>query len=207
MTLLLPLPAHARAYATPGLPQDPVLSPAGYTYCYKCIRRRIQTKGTCPITGRSLSEEQLEPNELAIALIDQIEVFPAKRVGKHWVPLTDKTKKKITFGLRRLYKNTYLKSSRRKREGEDEDAKDPAENYDIYELFTYLIVVSLLVYGVLRTEFLGNQLRMARVPLTILLSVPGILLLVYIVLEAVYTNVGAEYESDGEEEGEEEGER
>ena len=63
------------------------------------------------------------------------------------------------------------------------------------------------VYGVLRTEFLGNQLRMARVPLTILLSVPGILLLVYIVLEAVYTNVGAEYESDGEEEGEEEGER
>lgn len=144
MTLLLPLPAHARAYTTPGLPQDPVLSPAGYTYCYKCIRRRIQTKGTCPITGRSLSEEQLEPNELAIALIDQIEVFPAKRVGKHWVPLTDKTKKKITFGLRRLYKNTYLKSSRRKREGEDEDAKDPAENYDIYELFTYLIVVSLL---------------------------------------------------------------
>jgi len=140
-----PLPGNLKCILCGKLFEDPVLSPAGYTYCYKCIRRRIQTKGTCPISGRSLSEEQLEPNELAIALIDQIEVFPAKRVGKHWVPLTDKTKKKITFGLRRLYKNMYLKSSRRKREGEDEDAKDPVENYDIYELFTYLIVVSLLV--------------------------------------------------------------
>ncbi len=54
--------------------QEPVLTPAGYTYCYKCIRRRIKDTGTCPISGRALVEEQLEPNELAITLIDQIEV-------------------------------------------------------------------------------------------------------------------------------------
>ena len=97
------------------------MTPSGYTYCYKCIRRRIQSAGTCPISGRNLSEEQLEPNELAIALIDQIEVYPAKRVGKHWVPITDKTKKKITFGLRRLYKNTYLKTSKRKDKKKEEE--------------------------------------------------------------------------------------
>jgi len=144
---------------------------------------------------------------LAITLIDQIEVFPAKRLGKHWVPITDKTKKKITFGLRRLYKNTYLKSSaRRRREKEDETTKDAsvADQYDIYELFTYLIIVSLVVYGVLQTEFLGGQLRKARVPLTIMLSVPGILLVLYVIIEAVYASVNYEDDFSSEEEEEEE---
>ncbi|QDZ19628.1 hypothetical protein HOP50_03g21460 [Chloropicon primus] len=198
-----PLPSDLKCILCGKLFEDPVLSPSGYTYCYKCIRRRIKRTGTCPITGRSLTEEQLEPNELAIALIDQIELYPAKRLGKHWVPITDKTKKTITFGLRRLYKNTYLKATKEKDgEGDEEGFRDPAENYDIYELFTYLIIVSLLIYGVLRTEFLGNQLRQARVPLMILLSVPGVLLVLYVIIEQVYSAVGTEDYSDSEEEGE-----
>lgn len=123
------------------------------------------------------------------------------------MPITDKTKKKITFGLRRLYKNTYLKSSaRRRREKEDETTKDAsvADQYDIYELFTYLIIVSLVVYGVLHTEFLGGQLRKARVPLTIMLSVPGILLVLYVIIEAVYASVNYEDDFSSEEEEEEE---
>ncbi len=72
--------------------------------------------------------------------------YPAKRVGKHWVPLTDKTKKKITFGLRRLYKNTYLKISKRKGKQEEDPGAKPvdSDDYDIYELFT--CVFSTLIF-------------------------------------------------------------
>ena len=73
-----------------------------------------------------------------------------------------------------------------------------------YELFTYLIIVSLVVYGVLQTEFLGGQLRKARVPLTIMLSVPGILLVLYVIIEAVYASVNYEDDFSSEEEEEKE---
>ena len=145
---------------------------------------------------------------MAITLIDQIEVYPAKRVGKHWVPITDRTKKKITFGLRRLYKNTYLKVSKKKKKKEEEEENagsksiDSVDNYDLYELFTFLVILSLLVYGILQTEFFGGQLRKARVPLTILLAIPGLLLLAYMVIEAFYKSVNYEEFSDSEGEDE-----
>ncbi len=69
-----------------------------------------------------------------------------------------------------------------------------------------MFVVSLLIYGLLQTEFLGGQLRQARAPLTILLSVPGVLIFAYIIIEQVYNSLSSQDEfSDSEGEEEEEG--
>ena len=177
-----------------------MLTPAGYTYCYRCIRKRIQDTGTCPISGRPLREAQLEVNELAVSMIEQIEVYPAKRSGRHWVPVTDRTKRTVTFGLRRLYKNSYFRLAKRRRGsgvgGRNAAGRLTRANYDVYELVTYLVIVSLVLYGILRTEFLGYQLRQARVPLLVLLSVPISLLIVYTLIEMVINGFASDDDDD-----------
>mmetsp|Transcript_9387 Transcript_9387/g.24102 ORF Transcript_9387/g.24102 Transcript_9387/m.24102 type:complete len:214 (-) Transcript_9387:160-801(-) len=193
--------------------QDPVLSPSGYTYCYPCISGRIRAGGgtcPCPMSGQLLHEGSLEANALAASLIEQIEVYPAKRMGKFWVPIrtgASKSKSKkaaVPFGLRRLYKNTIRSHDKRKAgEGKDSAQSKARSNYDAYELFTYFVVASLLIYFFFQSEFLGPQLHQAKLPLLVLMAVPMGLLLFYTIYEmgmdsGLLPSAGSDSDSDSD---------
>jgi len=208
--------------------RDPVIDPCGHSFCRQCIETEVGSSGRCPISRRGLVVEQLGPNLLAKSMVDELEVhctYGCKFTddGRWVVDEEEGCPDTVKFGLRRAHVRACEYATVKCPAGGDRCDRIPridldfhleddceyskqkkrkdrfrASEVDMTEVVTYLLIWSLIMFGIFTSESLGPLAWQASGPLTVLLSIPATLMVVVIIVE-YFINRPGDVDDDSDE--------
>jgi len=196
--------------------KDPVITPCGHTLCRECITQELNSSGRCPVDRRLVNVSSLASNLLAKTLVEELDTHctygcvyddqDGWTLDLHGCPDT------VKFHLRKAHQKGCEYAPVRCPYGGDrcqliprmdleehmeddcphnllvreEEERRKKSEIDPLEAITILVVWSLIMFGLLQTEFLGGMLRKASGPLSILIGFPVGMVFILMIVEYWY---------------------
>jgi len=194
--------------------RDPVITKCGHSFCRECITRELGNSGRCPIDRRPASASSLSPNLLAKTLVEELQVHCAHGCtfsDQGWVVDEEGCPETVKFSLRRahtraceyapvrcpyggdrcesipqIYLEDHMEDCPYNEVAVQEAARRKESETDSLEILTLFVVWSLIMFGLLQTEFFGSLLRKAAGPLSLFIGFPVAMAFIMVIIEFFY---------------------